>query len=188
MKGFAVGLGSIAGNLSRDLLVEILSGPAAVNGSFAKNFGFGIGHIFSLLEEDKRKEILQMMRQSEEHFLVGLGEGLGHSLPSTGSQVVEEAMQAIGSVNLARGAARGITESFTYLNLVEVLGMLEYASFNLEYGKVLGEGLADKFASLDEEKQSWILDSLQKDSHFSKVFVKTIQKILSICHPKHEKE
>jgi hypothetical protein len=56
--------------------------------------------------------------------------------------------------------------------------MLEYASFNPEYGKVLGEGLAEKFASLDEEKQSWVLDALQKDSHFSRMFAKMIQKNL----------
>jgi len=44
--------------------------------------------------------------------------------------------------------------------------MLEYAAFNPEYGKVLGESLADKFAVLDEEKQSWILDSLSKKAIF----------------------
>jgi hypothetical protein len=71
---------------------------------------------------------------------------------------------------------------------VEVLGILEYAMFNSECGKVLGEGLADKFAALDEEKQSWILDSLQKESHFSKTLAKMIQKILFTCHLKHEKE
>jgi hypothetical protein len=102
------------------------------------------------------------MRESKEYFLECLGEGLGHSLPSTGSRLVEEVMQTTGSVNLARGATRGVTESFIYLNLAEVHGILEYAAFNPEYGKVLGEGLADKFAVLDEEKQSWILDSLQK--------------------------
>ena len=61
--------------------------------------------------------------------------------------------------------------------------MLEYAGFNPEYGKVLGEGLADKFASLDEEKQSWILDSLQKESHFSKTFAKMIQKNIVYLPP-----
>ncbi len=177
MKGFAIGLGTVAANLSKDLLLEILSGTAS-DASFAKNFGFGIGHIFSLLEDDKRKEILEIMRQNEEYFLAGLGEGLGHHLPSTGSRLVEEVMHTIGSVNLARGAARGVTESFMYLNLPEVLGMLEYASFNPEYGKVLGEGVAEKFASLDEEKQSGILDALQKDSYFSRKFAKMIQENL----------
>jgi hypothetical protein len=181
-KGFAIGLGSITANLSKDLLLEILSRTAA-DASFAKNFGFGIGHIFSLLDVDKRKDILEIMRHREEDFLAGLGEGLGHYLPSTGSRLVGEVMRTIGSVNLARGAARGVTESFMYLNLAEVLGMLEYASFNPEYGKVLGEGLAEKFASLDEEKQSWILDALQKDSHFSRMFAKMIQKNLVYLSP-----
>ena len=140
--------------------------------------GMDCSHIFSLLDADKRKEILEIMNHREEDFLAGLGEGLGHYLPSTGSRLVEEVMQTIGSVNLARGAARGVAESFLYLNLAEVLGMLEYASFHPEYGKVLGQGLAEKFASLDEEKQSWILDALQKDSDFSRTFAKKIQKNL----------
>jgi hypothetical protein len=174
VKGFAIGLGSVPANLTKTLLLKILS-RAADDGSFAKNFGFGIGHIFSLLDNDKRKEIIEVMRQNEEYFLTGLGEGLGHHLPSTGSRLVGEVMHTMGSVNLARGVARGVTESFMYLNLAEVLGVLEYARFNPEYGKILGEGLADKFASLDEEKQSWILDALQKDSHFSRMFTKMIQ-------------
>jgi hypothetical protein len=181
-KGFAIGLGSVAANLSKDLLLEILS-KTALDVSLAKYFGFGIGHIFSLLDDNKRKEILEIMGQSKEYFLAGLGEGLGHYLPSTGSRLVEEVMHTIGSVYLARGAARGVTESFLYLNLAEVLGMLEYASFNPEYGKVLGQGLAEKFASLDEEKQSWILDALQKDSDFSRTFAKMIQKNLAYLSP-----
>src|SRR5919112_1329184 len=92
-------------------------------------------------------------------------------------------MQKIGSVNLERGVARGVTESFKCLNPAEVLGILEYAMFNPECGKVLGEGLADKFASLDEEKQSWILDTLQKDSHFSRTFAKMIQKNIVYLSP-----
>src|SRR5215212_12269666 len=147
--------------LSKDLLLEIQPMTAA-DAYFAKNFGFGTGHNFSLLDDSKRKRILEIMRENKEYFLEGLGEGLGHSLPSTGSRLVEEVMPTTGSVNLARGAARGVTESFIYLNLAGVHGILEYAAFNPEYGKVLGEGLADKFAVLDEEKQSWILDSLQK--------------------------
>jgi hypothetical protein len=181
VKGFAIGLGTIAPSLSKDLLLEILFRTAAEedDGSFVKNFGFGLGHTFSLLEDDKRKEILKIMKDSEEYFLTGLGEGLGHHLPSTGSRLVGEVMHTIGSVNLARGVARGVTESFMYLNLAEVLGVLEYARFNPEYGKILGEGLADKFTSLDEEKQSWILDALQKDSHFSRTFAKMIQNNLA---------
>src|SRR5215210_8993992 len=168
--------------LSKHLLLEILPKTVA-DAYFAKNFGFGTGHNFSLLDDFKRKDILEIMRESEEYFLAGLGEGLGHSLPSTGSRLVEEIMQTIGSVNLARGAARGVTESFIYLNLAEVLRMLEYAAFNPEYGKVLGEGLADKFAALDEEKQSWVLDSLQKERYFSKTFARIIQKNLVYLSP-----
>src|SRR5215218_1908706 len=182
MKGFGIGLGSVTAKLSKELMLEILS-STAIDASFAKNFGFGTGHNFSLLDDYKRKDILEIMRESKEYFLAGLGEGLGHSLPSTGSRLIEEIMQTIGSVNLARGTARGVTESFIHLNLAEVLRMLEYAAFNPEYGKVLGEGLADKFAALDEEKQSWILDSLQKDSHFSKTFAKMIHKNMVYLSP-----
>jgi len=185
-KGFAIGLGSVVADLSGERLSEILSGtlPPVYNASFAKNFGFGVGHIFSRLNDDKRKDILDMMRAKEEDFFAGLGEGLGHYLPSTGSALVEEVMQKIGSVNLVRGAAKGATESFIYLNLAEVLGMLEYARLDVHYGKVLGEGLPDKFVSLDEEKQSWILDAIQKESHFSRTFANKIQKNLEYLSPK----
>jgi hypothetical protein len=183
MEGFALGLGRVAANLSKDLLLEVLSTTAGET-SFAKNFGFGLGHVFSLLDNDKRKTVLEIMRdREEEDFLAGLGEGLGHYVPLTGSRAVEELMHITGSVNLARGAARGVTESFTYLNLAELLGMLEYASLNPEYGKVLGEGLAEKFPSLDEEKQSWILDALQKDSDFSRAFATIIPKNLEYMSP-----
>jgi hypothetical protein len=181
MEGFAIGLGSVTAKLSKELMLEILS-STAVDASFAKNFGFGLGHILSLLDSDKRKEILEIMSDKGD-FLAGLGEGLGHYLPSTGSRAVEEIMHTTGSVNLARGAARGVTESFVYLNLAEVLGMLEYASSNSEFGEVLGEGLAEKFASLEEEKQSWILDTLQKDSNFSRAFAKMILKNLAYISP-----
>jgi hypothetical protein len=177
IKGFAIGLGSIAANLSKDLLLGILSVRSG-DPSFAKNFGFAIGHIFSLIEDNKRKEIIKIMRQSEDYFLAGLGEGLGHHLPSTGSRLVEEVIQTIGPVNLAKGVARGVTESFAYLNLEEVLGILEYVNTNPEFGKVLGVWLAEKFATLDDEKQSVILDALQKDSSFSRTFSKMIQKNL----------
>ncbi len=61
--------------------------------------------------------------------------------------------------------------------------MLEYARFSPEYGQVLGEGLAEKFASLDEEKQSWILDALQKDNDFSRAFAKIFPKNLRYMSP-----
>ena len=182
VKGFAIGLGSVAANLSKDLLLEILQSKMTKNNSFAGNFGFGLGHTLSLLDSDKRKDILEIM-ENKENFLAGLGEGLGHYIPSTGSSPVEEVMHTIGLVNLARGVARGVTESFIYLNLAEVLGMLEYASFNPEYGKILGVGLAEKFASIDEEKQSWILDALQRDSDFSRMFANMIQKNLRYLSP-----
>ena len=179
MEGLGLGLGSVVGSLSQDQLLEVFSSTER-NSGFAKNFGFGLGHIFSLLDENKRKRVLELMeeRVEEESFLVGLGEGLGHYIPSTGSRPFEELLHITRSVNLARGAARGVAESFRYLDLPEVLGMLEYARFSPEYGQVLGEGLAEKFASLDEEKQSWILDALQKNNEFSKAFAKNFPKNL----------
>jgi hypothetical protein len=183
-KGFAIGIGSVTLNLSNDLLLELLSAMPITDASFAKNLGFGVGHMFSQLDDDKRKSILEIMREKEEDFLFGLGEGLGHYLPSTGSRLVEEVMQKINSEHLVRGTARGVTESFIFLNLAEVLGMLEFASINDHYGEVLGEGLADKFASLDEEKQSWVLDALQKENHFSRTFANRIQKNLRYLSPK----
>jgi hypothetical protein len=182
MEGFAIGLGSIAANLSKDQLVESLTRAVGQEASFAKNFGFGLGHILSLLDSDKKKEILEIMNDKED-FLAGLGEGLGHYLPSAGTRHIEEVMHTTGSVNFARGVARGVTESFTYLDVAEMLGMLEYASSNPEFGEVLGKGLAEKFASLDEENQSWILDALQKDSNFSRAFAKMIPKNLAYISP-----
>jgi class 3 adenylate cyclase len=182
MKGFAIGLGSSTVSLSKDLLIETLSWTSTVQGgdaSFAKNFGFGIGHIFPLFDSNRKIEFLEIMRNSEHDFLAGLGEGLGHNLPSTGSRVLEDIMQKMtGSASLTRGAARGVTESFTYLNLAEALGMLEYAQSSSEYGRVLGEGLAEKFTFLDEEKQSRIIDTIGKDSVFSREFAKRLQKNL----------
>jgi hypothetical protein len=181
MEGLGLGLGSVVGSLSQEQLFKVFSSTER-NSGFAKNFGFGLGHIFSFLDDDKRKRVLEIMEdreeEEEESFLVGLGEGLGHYIPSTGSRPFEELLHVTGSVNLARGAARGVAESFSYLNPTEVLGMLEYASFSSEYGQVLGEGLAEKFASLDEEKQSWILDALQKDNDFSRAFAKNFAKNL----------
>ncbi|AFU58846.1 hypothetical protein Ngar_c19140 [Candidatus Nitrososphaera gargensis Ga9.2] len=53
-KGFAIGIGSVAANLSKDLLHESLLSEGKRNESFAENFGFGVGHIISLLDSDKR--------------------------------------------------------------------------------------------------------------------------------------
>jgi hypothetical protein len=184
MEGLGLGLGSVVGRLSQDQLLKVFSSTER-NSGFARNFGFGLGHIFSFLDDDKRKRVLEIIgdRVEEESFLIGLGEGLGHYVPSTGSRPFEELLHVTGSVNLARGAARGVAESFRYLDSAEVLGMLEYASFSPEYGQVLGEGLAFKFASLDEEKQSWVLDALQKENHFSRTFANMIQKNLEYLSP-----
>ena len=162
-EGFAIGLGSIIPNVSEDALPDILS-AAATNIGSTRNFGFALGHVFSLLDSKRRQEILKVM-QNKGDFLIGLGEGLGHTFPSAGSRPLEEAMHIVGPLNaLAGGAARGITESFVHLNLTQVLAMLEYATTsNSEFGEVLGEGLGEKFASLDEEKQSIILNALQKN-------------------------
>ncbi len=56
--------------------------------------------------------------------------------------------------------------------------MIEYASSRAEYGRILGRGLAEKFASFDQDKQSLILDSLQRDSDFSRDFVRALPRNL----------
>ena len=182
-EGFAIGLGSIIPNVSEDALPDILS-AAATNIGSTRNFGFALGHVFSLLDSKRRQEILKVM-QNKGDFLIGLGEGLGHTFPSAGSRPLEEAMHIVGPLNaLTRGAARGITESFVHLNLTQVLAMLEYATTsNSEFGEVLGEGLGEKFASLDEEKQSIILNALQKNNNFSRTFAKIIQKNIEYMSP-----
>jgi hypothetical protein len=171
-KGLAVGLGRTVAHLSADILAEI-SKPN--KREFMQNFGFSFGHALSSLDANKRKEVLEAMKNNED-FLAGLGEGAGHYLPVTGGQILEEIILHAGSTHLERGAAAGVTESFNYLDLAEIVGILEYASSHVEFGKVLGEGLAGKFASLDEDKKSQILDALQKDSDFATAFVRAISK------------
>jgi hypothetical protein len=170
-EGLAIGLGSSVAHIPRGLLLEARSKYAAEN--FARNFGFGFGHVISTLDGGKRNEIIEMMK-GDGHFMVGLGEGAGHSLPVTGSRIVEQAMQDLGSPEFARGAAAGVSEVFKHLDLAEAHGMIEYAGSRAEYGRVLGRGLAEKFASLDQDKQSLILDALQKDTGFSREFAKAI--------------
>jgi hypothetical protein len=58
--------------------------------------------------------------------------------------------------------AGGFAASFKYLSMPEVLGILEYANAMPEYGKVLGENLAETFASFDGDKQAAILDVIQR--------------------------
>jgi len=171
-EGFATGLGSVAGELGKEMLQEIFS-RAGVEFS-ARNFGYGLGHVVSTIEKERRKEILELMKGDEE-FVAGLGEGLGHYLPATGSGPIEEIMNK-GSLHLAMGAAGGVAESFNHLNLVEVNGIIEYAGSRVEFARVLGQNLAEKFASLDQSKQTQILDYLQKDTTFSRSFVESISR------------
>lgn len=140
-----------------------------------QSFGFGLGHIFSMLDGSKRGRILETM-SGNEGFLAGLSEGLGHHLPSTGSRTIEELMRATRPASLERGLAGGIAASFKHLDLPEVLGVLEYAGSSPEYGRVLGKDLAETFASFDEDRQSLILDAVQKDSEFSRQFSAAIEK------------
>lgn len=167
-EGLAIGLGSIAWHLQKDVLDNILESE----GDFVKDFGFGLGHIFSLLDRIKRQQIIEIaIKYNKREFLTGLAEGAGHYLPSGGSQPVEEIMQAMGSLAAAKGAARGIVESFGFLSLSQVLAMLEYTNYNSEYAKILGRGVAEKFASFDQEIQSTILDVLQNYNDFSREFI-----------------
>ncbi len=168
LEGYAIGLGSSIANIPVELMREALSNS---NANFARNFGFGAGHSISLLNAEARKELLDRMKSNEE-FLAGLGEGIGHYLPVTGSQIVEEIMQTSQSPNLAKGTARGISEIFARLDMVEALGMAQYAATDAEFGRVLGSGLAGKFATFDLEIQSLIINALQKDNAFSREFVK----------------
>ena len=174
-EGLAIGFAGNPANLSDDgLLSKFLSG-VQTDADFAKSFGFGLGRIFSMLEGGKRGRILETMGGNE-GFFAGLGEGMGHHLPSTGSRAVEELMRATRSASLERGLAGGIAASFRHLDLPEVLGVLEYAGSSPEYGRVLGKDLAETFASFDEDRQSLILDAVQKDSEFSRQFSAAIEK------------
>ena len=78
-------------------------------------------------------------------FMAGSGHGLGYHLPSIGTRVIEEAILSIRSESFQKGIAIGFAASFQYLNMPEVLGILEYANSMPEYGKVLGEKLAEMF-------------------------------------------
>jgi class 3 adenylate cyclase len=174
-EGLAIGFAGNPTNLSDDgLLSKFLSG-AQTDADFAKSFGFGLGRIFSMLEGGKRGRILETMGGNE-GFFAGLGEGMGHHLPSTGSRAVEELMRATRSASLERGLAGGIAASFRHRDLPEVLGVLEYAGSSPEYGRALGKDLAETFASFDEDRQSLILDAVQKDSEFSRQFSAAIEK------------
>jgi hypothetical protein len=174
-EGLAIGLGSSVAYLPKEMLLETLSKYADRN--FKKSFGFAFGHFILQLDENKRNVVFEMMK-GDQDFLAGLGEGFGHNLPVTGSGPVEEIMQTLNSVDFAKGVAKGVVESFKHLDLAEVYGMVEYASSRAEYGKILGGGLAEKFASFDEDKQSQILEALRKNTDFSKEFAKAIKRNL----------
>jgi hypothetical protein len=171
MEGYAVGLGNQIANMSAEFLHEIM--PLTSDGDFARNFGFGAGHAISLLSSEARKELFDRIKPREE-FLAGLGEGVGHSLPVTGTQIVEELLQSFDSTSLAKGTARGVSEVIAHLDMVEVLGMVQYAGSNPDFGRIMGSGIAAKFSGLDQEIQSLIIDALQRDTAFSRAFVKAL--------------
>ena len=58
--------------------------------------------------------------------------------------------------------------------MIEALGMVQYAATDVEFGRILGRGLAEKFATLDQEIQSLITNALQRDNAFSREFVKAL--------------
>jgi hypothetical protein len=180
-EGLALGIGSVASRIPEDEFSVILK-KAREDSQFATNFAFGVGCVFSTLNQDRRKRIVDAMKD-DAGLLGGLGEGIGHRLPATGSRIVEEVV-VLGLVELEKGAARGIAESFAYLNLGEVFGVLQYAGSHSEYGEVLGRALAERFVSLDEEKESMILDVIRNDNSFSRAFARGIAKNLTYVSPR----
>ena len=204
-KGLAIGLGAAAAYLSPEVLKEeITSNLKEKNNNkteFAQNFGFSLGHAFSSLDAKKKKEVFETMK-NDEQFLAGLGEGAGHYLPLTGGGTLEEVIindyynkgifQA-GYPQLERGAAAGVAESFNHLDLAEVVGILQYACSHVEFGKVLGEHLAAKFASLDDYNISFKSSIRCKQivilpKHLPKQFQKIIIIILDTSHLNSSKE
>lgn len=196
-EGFAIGFASsssIANLLSDDkcsdddsnddgllLLSQFLS-EAQKDAEFAKSFGFGLAHIFSILRDKMRSRIMETIGRNED-FMAGLGAGLGYHLPSIGTRVVEEAILSIRSESFQRGLARGFAASFKYLSIPEVLGILEYANDIPEYGKVLGENLAEMFASFDGDKQAALLDVIQRNIEFSRTFSSAIERNMQYVSP-----
>jgi hypothetical protein len=79
------------------------------------------------------------------------------------------------------GRGMGIGKIRRHRDLPEVLGVLEYAGSSPEYGRVLGKDLAETFASFDEDRQSLILDAVQKDSEFSRQFSAAIKRTCRTC-------
>jgi class 3 adenylate cyclase len=182
--GIALGLGSAAARMSKHELNESLFRTIENkdNKDYASNFAFSLGHAFSTLSDDKRDKILEMIKKDKE-LLSGFGEGIGHYMPSAGSRLVEEIIHATGSAELEKGVARGIAASFRYLNFAEAHGVLQYANSHPEYGNVLGQGLAERFASFDEDRQAIILEATRQKSEFTKAFARTITKSLMYVSP-----
>ena len=58
--------------------------------------------------------------------------------------------------------------------MAEVQGVLLYAISLSEYGKFLGRGLAENFAAFDQALQLQIINTLEKDSEFSREFVRAL--------------
>jgi class 3 adenylate cyclase len=116
-------------------------------------------------------------------FMAGLGAGLGYHLPSIGTRIIEEAIRSIRSESFQSGIARGFAASFKYLSMPEVLGILEYANAMQEYGKVLGENLAEMFASFDVDKQAVLIDVIQRNTEFSRTFSNAIERNMQYVSP-----
>jgi class 3 adenylate cyclase len=195
-EGFALGFASsnsIANLLSDDqdrnddenndslLLSKVLS-EVQKDAELARSFGFGLAHIFSIIPNNMRSRMLETVGRNED-FMAGLGAGLGYRLPSIGSRVVEEAILSIRSESFQMGLARGFAASFKYLSMPEVLGILEYANAMSEYGKVLGENLAEMFASFDGDKQTALLDVIQRNIEFSRTFSSSIERNMQYVSP-----
>jgi class 3 adenylate cyclase len=188
-EGYATGFASTLANLSdnndngnndNDLFAKVLSKAQKDDDAadFTRSLGFGLGHVFSMLTENKRSKILEIMGRNED-FLTGLGAGVGYHLNLSGGHIVEYVIRTIPSKGLRSGLALGIAASFKYLHMPQVLGVIEYTNSMPEYGKVLGEKLAERFASFDDDKQVLVLAALQRDTEFARHFSNSIERNIS---------
>jgi adenylate cyclase len=194
-EGFGIGFasGSIANILIDDegdnnhnndgnLLMLYLMSEAQKDAELARSFGFGLAHIFSILRDNERTRVRETIGIND-GFMTGFGIGLGYHLPSIGTRVVEEAIISIRSESFQKGLAIGFAASFKYLSMPEVLGILEYANVMPEYGKVLGQKLAEMFASFDDDKQAVLLDVIQRNNEFSRAFSSAIERNMRYVSP-----
>ena len=166
-EGYAAGLASVSAHLPEDLVRQVLAENAG-DPEFARNFGFGLARVFSQLDSDQRRRMISIAGGSDD-FMAGLGEGLGFMMPLTGSRIAQE-MVPSSLPSFLGGSAVGAARAFHRLDFADAFGILEYAATNAEYGKVLGRTLAERIGSLDEETQLHVINSLQKDSAFSREF------------------